>query len=422
MFPPTADVRMKGFRHRTEVAAVWQLLDARIQPLTAEAMPLAELTGRVLAEAVTATIDLPPFDRSAMDGFALRGEETFGAGPFNPLIFTLVGEAFPGRPIAQAVEAGQAVRIMTGAPLPPGADTVVPAELAQEENGRVAILEPMPPGRHISHQGEDFSRGCPVLPAGRQLRPQDVAVLAALGHATIQVFRQPQVAIISTGNELLPPGQPPLGTRIVDSNSLMLAALVRRDGGKPTLEPIVPDEKQLIREALGRCTGYADLILVSGGSSVGQEDHAPLVVAELGELAVHGVAMRPASPTGIGFLSGIQGATKRAIPVFLLPGNPVSCLAAYDFFAGRAVRMFGGRRREWPYPSQQMLLAGKIVSALGRVDYVRGCILADGFQPLAVSGAALLSTTTRADGFVIVDQDSEGAPPGALVTVWRYDL
>jgi molybdopterin molybdotransferase len=421
MFPMSFaphDVRMRGFRHRTEVVEVLRLIDARIHPLQPEYAPLQALAGRVLAASIVATMDVPPFDRAAMDGYALRGEETFGAGPYNPLSFSVVAESLPGNPTSVCVQSGQAVRIMTGAKMPDGADTVVPAEATTEVDGSVHVVEAVPPGRNISHRGEDIRHDSSVLQPGRQLRPQDVALLAALGYAEAAVIRQPRVVIIITGDELLPPGTQPTASKIVDSNSVMLAALVRRDGGLPQVAPIVPDREEAIRQTLIKCMQAADVLLVSGGSSVGREDHAPMVVARLGELLVHGVAMRPASPAGFGLMPGPQ----RSVPVFLLPGNPVSCLAAYDFFAGRAIRLLGGRRREWPYRTVREPLKSKIASAIGRVDYVRGRLSEDGFEPLAVSGASLLSTTTRADGFVVVEQDSEGTPPGTLVEVWLYDL
>jgi molybdopterin molybdotransferase len=191
----------------------------------------------------------------------------------------------------------------------------------------------------------------------------------------------------------------------------MLEALVSRDGGEPVTGPIVPDRREAVREAL--TTSGEDVLLVSGGSSVGTEDHAPVILAELGELAVHGVAMRPSSPAGLGFLRGR--------PVFLLPGNPVSCLAAYEFFAGPAVRRLGGRGWDWPHRRGRLPLARKIASAVGRVDYVRVVVRDGRVEPLATSGASVLSSTTRADGFVIVPADSEGHAPGEVVEVYWYD-
>jgi molybdopterin molybdotransferase len=409
--PSFFDPRLRGFRDRTEVADVLRLLDQRLLPLGAETLLIPQAAGRVLAHAVVAEVAVPGFDRAAMDGYALHGEETFGAGPYNPLELRVVGECLPGRPFAGSVAPGEAIRIMTGAPIPAGADAVLPFEQAHEEAGLLRVTEPVPPGRHVGRRGEDIEPGRTVLQAGRVLRPQDLGLLASLGVAEVPVVRRPRVDVLVTGDELLPAGARPEGYRIVDSNSVMLAALVQRDGGEPNVGPILPDRREALRQAIQAST--ADVLLISGGSSVGKEDHAPSLIAELGELPVHGVALRPASPTGVGFLGGR--------PVFLLPGNPVSCLCAYDLFAGGAVRRVGGRSPDLPYRTTQATLSAKVASAVGRVDYAR-VRLRDGLaEPLAVSGASILSTTTRADGFVLVPRDSEGFAAGATVTVYLYD-
>jgi molybdopterin molybdotransferase len=402
---------MRGFQDRAEVADVLRLIDGRVRPLSAEPVPVAQAWGRVLADDLVADVAVPGFDRAAMDGYAVRGEETFGAGPYNPLELRVLGESMPGRPFAGQVAPGHAVRIMTGAPLPDGADAVLPAEVAQEEAGVLRVTEPISPGRHVGRRGEDIEPGRTVLAAGRVLRPQDLGLLASIGIAGVSVYRRPAVDILITGDELLPAGSRPEGYRIVDSNSVMLAALVRRDGGEPRVGPLIRDRRERVREALNGST--ADVLLISGGSSVGQEDHAPTLLAELGELAVHGVALRPASPAGVGFLGGR--------PAFLLPGNPVSCLCAYDLFAGRAVRTLGGRPPDLPYRRAQLPLSAKVSSAVGRVDYVRVRVRDGHAEPLAVSGASMLSTTTAADGFVLVPRDSEGHPAGEVVTVYLYD-
>jgi molybdopterin molybdotransferase len=407
------DVRMRGFRDRAEVAEVLALLEARLSALPSEDVSLAQAFGRVLAADVIAPAPVPAFDRAAMDGYALHGEETFGASPYNPLEFEVVGLSLPGRPFMARIQAGQAVRIMTGAPLPEGGDTVLQAEAAEETEGRLRVSDGLPPGRHVGRRGEDIGEGTRVLQGGRILRPQDLGVLASIGASPIALVKQPKVAVIVTGDELLPCGSRPEGYRIVDSNSVMLEALVRRDGGLATTLPLVPDQREAVRQALLRTD--ADVLLVSGGSSVGQEDHAPRVLAELGELRVHGVALRPASPTGLGFLPGNR-------PVLLLPGNPVSCLCAYDLFAGPAVRRLGGRSMELPYRTEMLPLRRKISSAVGRVDYVRVCVNDGQVEPLATSGAAILSSTTRADGFVLVPRDSEGHAPDELVQVYFYNV
>jgi molybdopterin molybdotransferase len=411
--PVRTDVRMRGFPSRTTVDHVLCLIRELARPVSVESVGLAEAAGRVLAREVVAPVAVPGFARAAMDGYALCGEGTFGASDYNPLNFRLIGEAMPGRPFPGVVGRGQAVRIMTGAPVPAGADAVAMAEYAQEGDGgtAVSITEAVPPGRHVGQVGEDVEAGQVLLGPGRVLRPQDVGVLASVGIATVPVLRRPLIRLVITGDELLPPGSMPWGAHIVDSNSVMLEGLVRRDGGIVLRDPIVPDRRAAVEAAVLDPRG--DLLLVSGGSSVGVEDHAPLVIAERGDLLVHGVAMRPASPAGMGRLGDRL--------VFLLPGNPVSCLCAYDFFAGPAVRLLGGRSSEWPHRQVRARLTRKIASPVGRVDYVRVRLTAAGVEPVAVSGAAILSSTIRADGFVIVSQDSEGHAPGEEVLVYLYE-
>jgi molybdopterin molybdotransferase len=203
----------------------------------------------------------------------------------------------------------------------------------------------------------------------------------------------------------------------------MLAALIARDGGRAAVTGPLPDDRERLRAEILRAAAAADVVLISGGSSTGPEDHAPGLVAELGELAAHGVALRPASPTGLGFLPARRDADTPAqdVPVVLLPGNPVSCLCAYDFFAGAIIRRLGGRPEGWPYRAIEAPLGRKLTSIVGRVDYARVRIERGQVEPLAVSGASILTSTTRADGFVVVPTDLEGYPAGATVTVFLYD-
>jgi molybdopterin molybdotransferase len=405
------DVRMRGFSERADVEDVDRLLRDLTPELPAETVPLLECVGRVLAEDVAARVSVPGFRRSAMDGYAVRGENTFGASEYSPLRLELVGEAYPGRPFAGSVSEGKAVRIMTGAPVPDGADAVVMAEVCEERDGEVEVREPIAPQKNVGAIGEDIRAGEVVLHRRRRLRAQDAGVLASIGCAELHCVRQPRVQLVVTGDELLPPGSEPDGCRIVDSNSVILRALVARDGGVLLPFEILGDRPELIRSALS--TQEADVILVSGGSSVGQEDHAPRLVAELGSLDFHGVTMRPSSPAGGGRIGKCL--------VFLLPGNPVSCLCAYEFFAGPSLRALGGRSREWPHRRTKLPLARKISSEVGRTDYVRVAIEGDLVVPIATSGASILSSTVRAAGAVIVPRALEGMPQGTEVEVLLYD-
>jgi molybdopterin molybdotransferase len=326
---------------------------------------------------------------------------------------TVIGDSFPGQPFSGAVRPGHAVRIMTGAPMPDGSGAVVPAEWVAEADasgGRsIAVLAAVSPARNVGRRGEDVARGTALFDAGRVLRPQDLGVLSSIGMAEPAVRRRPRVHLVVTGNELLPAGSAPHDHRIADANGPMLAALAERDGAIVDYAGPIRDDETAIRSAMH---GEGDVIIVSGGSSVGAEDLAPTLLAREGELAVHGIAMRPSAPTGLGRLGHRL--------VFLLPGNPVSSLCAYDFFAGRAIRVLGGRSTTWPYRSVRGRLTRKISSPIGRLDYAR-VLFDDGrVEPLSIGGASLLTSTTRADGFVVVADDSEGYPAGSDVDVWLY--
>src|SRR5580704_12853419 len=360
------DVRMRGFaqRHTVDAALAWlDAQDAQMRPLATEIIPLRNAAGRVLAAFVVSDVDVPGFDRATMDGYALVADSTEGATAYTRLPLTVIGDSMPGSPFDGSVSAGEAVRVMTGAPIPRGADAVLPAEWVETELAtpcRISALAAVSPGKNLGKRGEDIVCGTTLLEPGRVLRPQDLGVLSSIGQGVACVVRQPRVRLVVTGNELLPSGSHPSGFHIVDANGPMLVALIERDGGVVDFPGLVHDEKNAVLEALQADT---DIVIVSGGSSVGIEDLAPVLVAQHGELAVHGIAMRPSSPTGFGRMGHRL--------VFLLPGNPVSNLCAYDFFAGRAIRALGGRPKEWPYRAIRGRLNRKISSPIGRLDYVR---------------------------------------------------
>lgn len=416
------DVRMRGFarRHTVDAALAW--LDAQLHLLPAEIVPLRAAAGRVLAAAIVSDVDVPGFDRATMDGYAVVADSTEGASGYSRLPLSVIGDSMPGRPFEGTLHGGQAVRVMTGAPLPRGADAVLPAEFVEaasadamvdrsdsDDGTTIVALAAVSPGKNVGRRGEDIVRGTAVLGNGRVLRPQDLGVLSSIGRGEVSVIRRPRVRLVVTGNELLPAGSAPRDVHIADANGPMLAALIERDGGVVEFPGLVRDDRNAILEALH---ADAEAIIVTGGSSVGVEDLAPMLVAEHGELAVHGIAMRPSSPTGLGRIGHRL--------VFLLPGNPVSSLCAYDFFAGRAIRALGGRDKAWPYRVRRARLNRKISSPIGRLDYARVTIDDGVVEPLAIGGASILSSTTRADGFVIVGDDSEGFAAGAEVDVWLY--
>lgn len=406
---PPEDIRMRGFRERSTVEeALAAALDG-IGPLPAEAIPVTEAAGRVLAAAVESTVDVPGFRRATMDGYAVRAEDTYGASVYNPITFRVLGSSMPGADAPPAIERGQCLRIMTGAPVPDSADAVLKAEDTTGSGDQVAATAAVPVGRNIGRVGEDVAAGDRIIPSGRRLLAQDVGLLAAVGHNPVSVIRRPIVRIVVSGDELLPPGAAPSGSAIADSNSPMLAALVGRDGGVPAILR-VPDDREAMAEAIG--APGADVIVTAGAASVGSEDRVPVLVGELGELSVHGITMRPSAPTGVGTVNGVR--------VLILPGNPVACLAAYDFFALPVVRLLAGRSPDWPYRSIERTLSRRLVSQVGRTDYAR--VVADGefVEPIAISGSSVLSSVTRATGFVVVPAALEGYAEGTTVTVHCY--
>ena len=413
LISPNADVRMKGFLSRTTVEEAWKWIASTLSARggwPVEHVPLKEARARILAEDIISEVNVPGFNRSMMDGYALLAEETYGATSYNALPFNIIGTSLPGKPFLGRVVRGAALRIMTGAPMPDGANAVLPVEGTEVQNDMMSAMSEVSIGKHVGVVGEDVAAGTKVLAAGRTLRPQDLGVLSSIGCNSIPVFKRPVVRILITGDELLPQGQKPRGYQIADANGPMLSALVSRDGGIPEMPPIIQDDRDHLLAAMRE---PADVILISGGSSVGQEDHAPQLLAQHGSLAIHGVAMRPSSPAGMGTLNGAF--------VFLLPGNPVSCLCAYDFFAGRVIRALGGRSEDWPYRRIMATLTRKIVSTVGRVDYARVKLNGSAAEPIAVSGASVLSSTTQADGFVIIPPDSEGFAANSTVEVFCYD-
>jgi len=405
------DVRMRGFKQRSTVEQLTHWLDQQSIDLAEESIPIQDAYGRVLAQDIVSDINIPSFARSMMDGYALIASNTQGASSYNQLQLQIIGKSMPGHGTHVKVTPGTAVKIMTGAPVPEGANAILPAENVDMEEPFILVMESVAEGRNIGRIGEDISLDSIILKQGRSLRPQDIAMLASIGKKDVVVRRRLKVSIVVTGNEILPVGNKPQQYQITNSNGPMLEALSLRDNATVISSTIVADDPEQIEQAM--LDDY-DILLITGGTSVGEEDLVPLLVAKLGELVFHGVTMRPSRSTGIGVVD------KKL--VFLLPGNPVACLCAYDFFAGRFIRQRSAKPRNWPYYSVQKKLKQKISSHLGRTDYARVRLTKDNtVEPIAISGAAILSSTTEADGFIIVQANSEGYAAGTDVDVFLYD-
>ncbi|MBI5253680.1 MAG: molybdopterin molybdotransferase MoeA [Euryarchaeota archaeon] len=406
------DIRTKGFGKRTLVKDALEILLSCTKITGTEKILFERGLGRVLAETIIAPIDVPPFDRAAMDGYAVKAENTFGASQGNPIYFKLIGEVSTGINSKLKINDFEAVKIMTGAALPKGANAVVMFEYTNELEDEVEVFKAVTPGKNVSFKGEDVKKGVVLLRKRGIIRPQDIAMLAAVGRQKIKVYKKPRAAIISTGDELAEPGEKLGAGKIYDANSYALAALVQASGGIAKRIGIIEDSPEKIRSAINIALS-SDVILISGATSVGKKDIVPQVVAELGEILVHGVAMRPGEPTGFGIIN------KKL--VFMLPGYPVAAIVAFETFVRPALQKMQGMEIRSPCQQVQARLKRKIASELGRRDFVRVKLERKGkeylAEPIRTTGSGIISSLVRADGFVTVPENTEGIEKGEKVVV-----
>jgi molybdopterin molybdotransferase len=404
---------MRGFMEKTDLESALKILRSCVEPLDEETVPLQQALGRTLARDIISTEQVPSFDKSAMDGYALCAAETFGASPTDPVALKVIGEVLPGELSDLEVGPGEAVRIMTGGAFPRGADAVLMVEQTSDRGEEVLVHGSVVPGRNVARAGEDIQKGDSVLQRGRVLRPQDLGVLASIRMVELQVTRRPVVGLISTGNELVEPDAAEAGRpgRVVNSCRYMLEGLITQTGGLPHWLGTLRDDRELLRAALLAFEG--DILLTTGATSAGREDYLPGLLAELGELLVHGVNIRPASPLGFGRLG-------KALAV-LLPGNPVAAWVGFDLFVRPALQLLLGQREERRNRRVRGRLSRKLASALNRTDFVRVQLVGEGeVEPLRSGGAGILTSMTRADGFVIVPRDDEGCEAGSEVEVFLF--
>jgi len=397
---------------RRPVLSVEEALErilATVRALDAERVPILEAVGRVLAEEVTADRDIPPHTNSAMDGYAVRGADVARV----PVRLRVVGEAAAGRPCSVEVMPGAAVRIMTGAPMPAGADTVVPFEQTHADGEWVEVLKATAPGANVRPVGEDVRAGETVLSPGAVLRPQEIGMLAALGRTEVTVIRRPRVAILATGDEVVPPWETPGPGQIRDANSYTVAAQVQRYGGIPLLLGVARDEEALIRDGLrGALAERADIIITSGGVSVGDFDLVKQVLATEGEIRFWSLNMKPGRPLAFGVVGGV--------PLVGLPGNPVAAMIATELFVRPALRKMQGFTR-WPWPEVRARLADPIARKDGRRHYLRVRLreTPDGLEATLTGdqGSGILKSLVQADGLAVIPEDAGSLPAGAEVRV-----
>ncbi|MFT3816996.1 MAG: molybdopterin molybdotransferase MoeA [Rubrivivax sp.] len=397
---------------------------AALQPVEAtETLSLAAALGRVLADDVVSAIDVPAHDNSAMDGYAFDGA-ALAAGA--ELRLQLAGTVHAGDARPSAAAPGQALRIMTGAVMPEGCDTVLPQELADVDGGRLRVAPGLVgAGDNRRRRGEDLARGGRALAAGRVLRPADLGLLASLGCVTVTVRRRLRVALFSTGNEIQAPGRPLAPGCVYDSNRYSLSGALQRLGLEVLDLGLVRDDPAALRAAFERAAAEADAVLTSGGVSVGEADYTRCLLAELGEVAFWKVAMRPGQPFAFGPLRGGDGRGGRRAWLFALPGNPVAALVAFYAFAREALLQLAGAVPQ-PLPALQLPCAGAIRKRPGRTEFQRGIVERDAggrwqVRLTGAQGAGILRSMSEANALVVLDHERGPVAPGEPVTVWLFD-
>ncbi len=379
---------------------------------------LADALGHAVAGDVIAGCDVPGFDRSTVDGYAVAAADTFGASEGQAAYLTLAAEIGMGEAASCVLGPGRAARIATGGMLPTGADAAVMLEYTELlAPGEISVVRPVSPGENVIRRGEDVRRGDVILREGARLRAAELGLLAAAGATRVEVHRRPRVAVVSTGDEIVDPAEDPGPGQVRDINAYSLYGLISEAGADAVLCGIVPDDPERMREAFGGALAAADMLLVSGGSSVGSRDYVGAAIAALGPpgVLVHGVAIRPGKPTLLAICGGK--------PVIGLPGHPASAMVVFMVFARDAIARLAGVADERAIvPVVRARLARNLASGVGREDYVRVALVADpasgGWLAEPVLGkSGLIHTLVRGDGLVRVPEHSEGLAAGQEVDV-----
>ncbi len=396
---------MKEFKRLTPYREALELLLNDLDEIPeVEEVPLDEALGRVLAEDVVSPIDSPPFDRSAVDGYALRAEDTFQAREYSPVELRVIDEITAGGVSDATVEPGTAVKLMTGAKLPEGANAVLMQEMAEREGDLIRVLRPVAPGQNVAFAGEDVKSGEVILKKGQVLRPQDLALLKSVGFKKVKVKRKPRVGIIITGDELIEEFDEEAlkAGKILESNSIMLRGLVKRYFGESVFYGILPDDEGLIKEVVDRAKRESDLVLVTGGSAFGDRDFAHRFVS----LLFHGTTIKPGRPIGYG---------ER---VFIMSGYPAAVFAQFHLYVKHALaKLVGARNYE---VRVRATLTDRVSSQLGRYEFVKVWYENGRAKPIKKRGSGLISSLVQSNGYVAIPENSEGYLEGEEVEVILY--
>jgi molybdenum cofactor synthesis domain-containing protein len=405
--PMTGMKPFKTLLSRVEALKIIEGNISRIQRI--EESPIEATSGRILAEDVVAGFFVPPFDRSAMDGYAVKAEDTYGASGPKPNRLKLIGMQHAGELFEGIVGEGECVQVATGSPVPEGSDAVVMVEFTKLDGDYVEIQKPAYPSAHISPMGEDIETGDTVIEAGEILTPAKVGALAALNRETIQVYEKPRVAVFSTGSEIKPLGSDLSPSQIFDVNSYTLTSIISGNGCEPIMKGIVPDDRESIKASILEAASH-DLGVFSGGSSVGVRDLFGEIVEELGEVLFHGLQVKPGKPTLFGVVEGT--------PIFGMPGYPTSCLSNAYIFLTPALRAMAGLPPAAPRRVMAKMGA-RFVSSSGREQFLTVRVR-DGIAISAFKRSGAITSMAHADGYIILPVNLDVIEEGAEVEVTLF--
>jgi molybdopterin molybdotransferase len=410
---------MKPIRETIPLEEARQLIANACRPIDrTERVRLVDANGRAAAAAVQSTRDVPPFSRAGMDGFAVRAEDTFGASRYEPKTLRVIDKVYTGQVPAKSVEAGTAIEIATGAPMPHGADAVVMVEETEKAGGDVRVLTPVYPRQNVGKQGADIVVGQTVIGRGDVLNPSRIGALAALGVGDVEVYVRPTVAILSTGNEIADPGQELLPGQIYDINKFTLSTIIQEHGGVPmpfsTAQDTIDALEEAIDSALGRRRlgegGSCDMLVFSGGSSVGERDLILDVIGRKGDIVFHGIAVKPGKPTVFGTIEGK--------PMFGMPGYPTSCLSNAYMLLVPALRAMA-RLHPRHTATVSLPLGQRIVSTTGRHQFYTVKIV-DGQAMPAFKASGDITSMSQADGYIEIPAQTDIVEKGERVNVTLF--
>ncbi|HXH34356.1 MAG TPA: gephyrin-like molybdotransferase Glp [Plantibacter sp.] len=404
----SANTTMRPIRETLPLDEAMALVRAAAVPIDrTERVPLREATGRVLAQAATAAFDVPPFDRAAMDGYAVIAEDTFGAGRYDAKVLRVVEKVFTGQVPTRTLGRGECTEIATGAPMPQGSDAVVMVEESERAGGdAVRIFTPVYPRQHVGRRAADIAAGQTVLAGGDVLNPSRVGALAAIGVFEVEVFARPRVAVLSTGNEIVEPGRPLGPGQIYDINQFTLTAIIAAHGGITVSHPPAPDTLPELVESI-RVASEADIVVFSGGSSVGERDLILDALLQIGEVTFHGIAVKPGKPT----VFGRVGDT----PVFGMPGYPTSCLSNAYMLLVPLLRLIA-RLPEYRPHIVTLPLSRRVVSTTGRHQFYTVRVV-DGTAVPAFKASGDITSMSLADGYIEIPAQTDIVEAGEMVDV-----